>query len=47
MADENSRLKKLLAKAMLDNTMLREFAGKSGEACGSTPDDPLPITAPR
>lgn len=28
LEDENSRLKKLLAEAMLDNAMLREVAGK-------------------
>ena len=28
LEDENSKLKKLLAEAMLDNAMLKEIAGK-------------------
>lgn len=28
LEDENSRLKKLLAEAMLDNAVLKEIAGK-------------------
>lgn len=29
---ENARLKKLLAKAMLDNAMLKDVAGRNGDA---------------
>jgi putative transposase len=32
LEDENTRLKKLLAHAMLDNAMLKEIASKSGDA---------------
>jgi len=30
--DENRRLKKLLAEAMLDNAMLKDVAAKNGDA---------------
>lgn len=32
LEDENARLKKLLAEAMLDNAMLKDIASKSGDA---------------
>src|SRR5213082_4296803 len=32
LEDENSRLKKLLAEAMLDNAMLKDIAAKNGDA---------------
>ena len=32
LEDENTRLKKLLADAMLDNAVLKELAGKNGNA---------------
>lgn len=32
LEDENARLKKLLAEAMLDNTMLKDIASKNGNA---------------
>jgi putative transposase len=41
LEDENARLKKLLAEAMLDNAMLKDIAAKNGDArrqargCGS------------
>jgi putative transposase len=34
--DENRRLKKLLAEAMLDNAMLKDIAAKNGDACRKT-----------
>ena len=33
---ENARLKKLLAEAMLDNAMLKDVAGKNGDARRTT-----------
>ena len=33
LEDENARLKRLLADAMLDNAMLKEIGEKSGNAC--------------
>ena len=36
LEDENGRLKRLLADAMLDNAVLKEVASKTGEACRST-----------
>lgn len=35
LEDENARLKRLLADAMLDNAVLKEVAAKNGEACRS------------
>src|ERR1700758_5110606 len=41
LEDENAKLKRLLAEAMLDNAMLKDIAGKNGDAgrpargCGS------------
>jgi putative transposase len=32
LEDENTKLKKLLAEAMLDNAMLKEIAVKNGDA---------------
>jgi putative transposase len=32
LEDENVKLKKLLAEAMLDNVMLKDIAAKSGDA---------------
>ena len=32
LEDENARLKRLLADAMLDNAMLKDVAGKNGDA---------------
>jgi putative transposase len=32
LEDENAKLKKLLAEAMLDNAMLKERAAKNGDA---------------
>jgi putative transposase len=32
LEDENARLKKLLAEAMLDNAVLKDIAGKNGDA---------------
>jgi putative transposase len=32
LEDENAKLKKLLAEAMLDNAMLKEIATKNGDA---------------
>jgi putative transposase len=32
LEDENARLKKLLAEAMLDNAMLKDVAAKNGDA---------------
>ena len=32
LEDENSKLKKLLAEAMLDNAMLKDIASKNGDA---------------
>ena len=32
LEDENNKLKKLLADAMLDNAMLKEIAAKNGDA---------------
>ena len=32
LEDENAKLKKLLAKAMLDNAMLKDIATKNGDA---------------
>jgi putative transposase len=32
LADENTKLKKLLAEAMLDNAMLKDIASKNGDA---------------
>ena len=32
LEDENTKLKKLLAEAMLDNAMLKEVAAKNGDA---------------
>jgi len=32
LEEENGRLKRLLADAMLDNAVLKEIAGKTGEA---------------
>lgn len=36
LEDENSKLKRMLADAMLDNTALKGLLGKSGDARGST-----------
>jgi putative transposase len=36
LEDENRRLKKLLAEAMLDNAALKDILGKTAEACGTT-----------
>lgn len=35
LEDENARLKRLLADAILDNAVLKEAAAKTGEACRS------------
>lgn len=35
LEDENARLKRLLADAMLDNAVLKEVASETGEACRS------------
>jgi putative transposase len=35
LEDENTRLKKLLADAMLDNAVLKDIAAKNGEARGT------------
>jgi putative transposase len=35
LEDENARLKKLLAEAMLDNAILKDVASKKGDARGS------------
>lgn len=32
LEDENARLKRLLADAMLDNTALKDLLGKNGDA---------------
>lgn len=32
LEDENAKLKKLLAEAMLDNAMLKDIASKNGDA---------------
>ncbi len=37
LEDENRRLKKLLAEAMLDNAALKTCSEKTAEACGATP----------
>jgi putative transposase len=36
LEDENRRLKKLLAEAMLDNAALKDLLGKTARACGAT-----------
>lgn len=36
LEDENRRLKKLLAEAMLDNAALKYILGKTAKACGTT-----------
>jgi len=49
LEDENTKLKKLLAEAMLDNAMLRDVAAparsrnanESAAQCGSSSDSPL------
>jgi putative transposase len=33
LEDENARLKKLLADAMLENAVLKDIASKNGDAC--------------
>jgi putative transposase len=33
LEEENAKLKKLLAEAMLDNAMLKDIAAKNGDAC--------------
>lgn len=33
LEDENAKLKRLLAEAMLDNAMLKEITAKNGDAC--------------
>src|SRR2546430_17465046 len=38
LEDENRRLKKLLAEAMLDNAALKDILGKTAEACGAASD---------
>lgn len=40
LEDENSRLKRLLADAMLDNAALKEIVGKNGDACRETAGGP-------
>ncbi len=35
LEDENRRLKKLLAEAVLDNAALKDLLGNSAEACGT------------
>ena len=50
LEDENSRLKKLLADAMLDNAVLKELAGKNGDArreAGSARPCPTDVRAER
>ncbi|KXV50959.1 transposase [Gluconobacter albidus] len=44
--DENSRLKRLLADAMLDNAALKEIVGKSGNACRETAGSPTHSESP-
>lgn len=36
LEDENSRLKRMLADAMLDNSALKDLLGKNGEARGAS-----------
>ena len=36
LEDENTKLKRLLAEAMLDNTALKDLLGRSGDARGET-----------
>jgi len=38
LEDENRRLKKLLAEAMLDNAALMDILGKTAEACSAASD---------
>jgi putative transposase len=38
LEDENAKLKKLLAEAMLDNAMLKDVASKNGNARGEARD---------
>src|SRR5271165_5605378 len=45
LEDENRRLKKLLAEAMLDNAALKDILGKTGEACGATSDGDAALRA--
>ena len=44
LEDENSKLKKLLAEAMLDNAMLRDVNSKSGRARCCTPGSCLSLS---
>jgi putative transposase len=50
LEDENRRLKKLWAEAMLDNAALKDILGKTADACGATlngwPADGRPRTKP-
>ena len=50
LEDENRRLKKLLAEAMLDNAALKDILGKTADACGAAlngwPADGRPQTEP-
>jgi putative transposase len=39
LEDENGRLKRMLADAMLDNAALKDLLGKSGDADGSAGGD--------
>ena len=39
LEDENGRLKRMLADAMLDNAALKDLLGKSGDAGGATGGD--------
>src|SRR6202795_724326 len=39
LEDENGRLKRMLADAMLDNTALKDLLGKSGDARGAAGGD--------
>lgn len=41
LEEENSRLRLLLAGAVLDSAMLREVSGKSSEVCRQLPDSCL------
>src|ERR1051326_3276871 len=43
LTDENARLKRLLAEAMLDNAMLRDVAARKW--CRPPPDEKLPLTS--
>jgi putative transposase len=47
LTDENARLKKLLAEAMLDNAMLRDGPQENGDARRQTRSRRSPRTGPR